>query len=292
METAEESRQVTVEQESPQKEDTQWTTGSFHLSEGQEDQGKNSLNSDDYQNDQEMRQRLPKGYKMMSNMGYKVGDALGSAEPSDYNSGTRLKRPLQPHDNVPKAKRRSKSSNGKQDLEEEYRQLNSNRQGDKRKMDIWRHMQKIAFEMSGDADVCLPDSDPRDFNILWRPYVREINHWERPEPLVEEPADDEPNNDDETSSNDDNINTDTNNSNGNNQETQDRSIEIESMPEDCSDCEDEELNLLYEMGIDERIIKLHIFLRCELYYCYYCGIQFEDERDLHANCPGLTEEEH
>ncbi|GAV54106.1 hypothetical protein ZYGR_0AK06080 [Zygosaccharomyces rouxii] len=287
METTEESREVTVEQENPKKEGTQCSPGNFRLHEGQEDQGKNSLNLEDHHNDQELRQILPKGYKMMSNMGYKAGDALGSAEATDYDPGTRLKRPLQPHGSASKVKRRNM-----QHLEEEYRQLNSNKLKDKRKMDVWLNMQKIAFEMSGDADVCLPDSDPRDFNILWRPYVRELKGCGRQEPLVEEPADDEPTIGD-SSINTDNINIDIKtNSNNKNQEVQDRTIEVESISDDCSDGEDEELNLLYDMGIDDRIIKLHIFLRCELYYCYYCGIQYEDERDLHANCPGLTEEEH
>lgn len=292
METTEQSREIAVERKNS-KEDTPWSTRNFQLDKGEEDQEGSGMNIDDHLNDQEMRQKLPKGYKMMSNMGYKAGDTLGSTEPTDYNRGTRLKRPLQPHGNALETKRRNVNSDKKESLEEEYRQLNSIKQNEKRKMDIWRNMQKIAFEMSGDVDVYHPGSDPRDFNILWRPYVRELTSQGKQEPLVEEPGDEELTNAD-TSINDDNItiNINDNNDDNRNQEAQGRNIEVESVPDTCSDCEDEELNLLYEMKIDDRIIKLHIFLRCELYYCYYCGIQYEDERDLHANCPGLTEEDH
>lgn len=288
METAEESRNLVIEQKEPYKEGKKRMTEDNKTDERIKEQGKDRLNSESNDGDidneeQEMLHKLPKGYHMMSKMGYKIGDTLGSEESKDYNHDTRLKRPLDLHWNPPNVKRKSTTGNN-ENLEEEYRQFNSQQQSEKRKIDIWRNMQKIAFEMSGDVDLCLPGSDPRDFNILWRPYVREINGWQRQVPLVEEPPDDEQSTSDAL--------TKENPLASHDQASQHHSIEIESIPDNYSDCEDEELNLLYEMNLDDRIIKLHIFLQCELYYCYYCGVQFEDESDLHANCPGLTEDEH
>ncbi|AQZ12573.1 YLR271W [Zygosaccharomyces parabailii] len=236
----------------------------------------------------QMKHLMPKGYQMMTRMGYRTGDILGSQGKNGYNT-TRLSAPIEPRarDSTAAFDTKKDHSSSKA-AEEEWRQWFGSREEEKRKFNLWRRMQKTAFEMTGDADVCLSGSDPRDFNVLWRPYVRELIEVNRKEPIVEEPETDE-----EfpiQREYDQNGTVELNDTSS--AEPQSSHIEIESVSGESDDGDDEELKALYEMNIGERLMKLHIFLRYELYYCYFCGVKYKDEQDLHAHCPGLTESEH
>ncbi len=47
-----------------------------------------------------------------------------------------------------------------------------------------------------------------------------------------------------------------------------------------------------EQPFTDKLIELLDLLRYEHYYCFYCGIKYENERDLQSNCPGFFEEDH
>lgn len=46
------------------------------------------------------------------------------------------------------------------------------------------------------------------------------------------------------------------------------------------------------LSIDQKISNLHKFLREDYFYCFYCGIQFENLKDLEENCPGFDKDLH
>lgn len=284
MEGSNETRQGSTGQESHRKRQRTSADQSFHKEQEAEDK-----NEDLKHQTAHMKHRMPKGYRMMEHMGYRAGDTLGSQETNGYNT-TRLNTPIEPLSNqIETPYDRETELLSSAAAEEEWRRWASNRQDEKRKTNLWRHMQKLAFEMTGDADLCVPNSDPRDFNVLWRPYVKELVEGNKQEPLVEEPETDEEVAVDHKQNYDESVPAETLESG---REAQPSTVDIESCSSQSDEGADEELKALYGMDIDDRIMKLHIFLRCELYYCYYCGVQFEGERELQCNCPGLTEAEH
>lgn len=283
MEGSEEKRQGPADQE-PLRKRQKFSRNSIHH---EEQKVKEEDNNVEHQTAQ-MKHLMPKGYQMMTRMGYRAGGILGSQGKNGYNT-TRLSAPIEP-----RARDSTGAVNTKKDLfsneaaEEEWRQWIGNREEEKRKLNLWRRMQKVAFEMTGDADICLPTSDARDFNVLWRPYVRELLEVSRKEPIVEEPETDE----EFPMHREYNQNGSVELNDTSSIEPQGSHIEIESVSGESDDGDDEELKALYAMNVSERLMKLHVFLRCELYYCYFCGVKYKDDQDLHANCPGLTESEH
>lgn len=164
------------------------------------------------------------------------------------------------------------------------------------KLFTWERMQRIAFEMTKDVELYTPQRDPRDFNVLWRSYVRKLNQAnekipssvepysseDEQVPLVEHDGDRDDENEIPMVS-DDNVKLEPK------QEVA-PSPEVESLPD--NDGEDEEFDFFMQTSLDERIMRLNVFLRSELYYCYYCGIKYKSERDLFEHCPGITEEDH
>ncbi|KAI9298292.1 hypothetical protein K502DRAFT_4844 [Neoconidiobolus thromboides FSU 785] len=45
-------------------------------------------------------------------------------------------------------------------------------------------------------------------------------------------------------------------------------------------------------SIEEMLLKLIDYLRDTYYYCIYCGIQFNDEKDMIDNCYGKLRADH
>ncbi|CDH11886.1 uncharacterized protein ZBAI_03672 [Zygosaccharomyces bailii ISA1307] len=283
MEGSEEKREGSADQE-PLRKRQKFSKNSIHHEEQNVEEEVNNVKHQTAQ----MKHLMPRGYQMMTSMGYRAGDILGSQGKNGYNT-TRLTTPLEPRARDSTAAVDIKKDHfSSEAAEEEWRQWFGGREEEKRKLNLWRIMQKMAFEMTGDADICLSSSDPRDFNVLWRPYVRELLEVNRKVPIVEEPETDE-----EFPIHlgyDQNGSVELNDTSS--IEPQSSHIEIESVSGESDDGGDEELKAFYAMNISERLMKLHIFLRCELYYCYFCGVKYKDDQDLHANCPGLTESEH
>lgn len=72
-------------------------------------------------------------------------------------------------------------------------------------------------------------------------------------------------------------------------------------PEDATETEEEEEKEKDEEEEDnptdnyeplEKLEMLTIYLRQSYCYCIWCGVQYEDDKDLRDNCPGLTRDDH
>ena len=158
--------------------------------------------------------------------------------------------------------------------EEKYRRRNSIIEGEDKKINQWHRLQKIAFEKTGDAKIYKPGEDPRDFNVLWRGYVKVLNKAYQKLKT---------NNPTTTDKKDENSED--------NKETKDESVK-ENEPDITVTQEDPELELFDEMTTEEKIMKLNIFLRSEIYFCCYCGVTYKNEQELYENCPGIKQEDH
>lgn len=236
-----------------------------------------------------LRSIMPRGYKMMENMGYKEGETLGSNESA-------LKEPIKVEINTKRRGIRAEkpdpsTMNDMQMSEQRFIKRESEMKNNKRLKKIWYRIQKVAFEMMGDSDLYNPGEDPRDFNVLWRSYVMQLN-----EEVAKNDLNNHSNNDNE----------DKNNMIPMVNESLEASPSIKGekfgRPSTLIDCDtsiigsritkDTELAELEELSIEKRITKLNIFLRSEKYYCFFCGIKYKDEGDLYEHCPGVNEDDH
>lgn len=205
-----------------------------------------------------LAKRLPKGLKIMEKLGYKVGDVLGP----DKNDAAASLSPLTVEFKADKLGVRVRPEKPNIDDKSElletskFRERLHDEKEFERKERIFKRMQKLAFNMTGDIDRFKKECDPRDFNVLWRSYVMELL-----DQMKENPKD------------------------------QEESVDKSLTPEGVSE-EDFELEMFEGLGIDQKIFNLNTFLRTELRYCFYCGSQYKDDEDLYSHCPGFTEEEH
>lgn len=153
-------------------------------------------------------------------------------------------------------------------VEDQFGRRNSIIEGDDNLINKWHKLQKIAFVKTGDAKIYKPGDDPRDFNVLWRGYIKVLNKaCEKTKELSEQNK--------ETSEN-------------RNHDNKKKDI----INVDSASKEDPELELFDEMTTEEKIMKLNIFLRSEIYYCCYCGIKYKSEQELFEHCPGIKQEDH
>lgn len=244
------------------------------------------LNSQHFELEEEdLSEIMPKGYQMMLNMGYKAGSSLGKAAHSR----------LVPMQAFPQQNR----AGLRVDESEAYRNWLSSNLLMEKKIHDWELLQRIAFELTKDSETYVPGQDPRDFNVLWRTYVKRLNGSIVSAPLISEPTSESaPLQEAESKGyGQDQLN-------GNSTQYADNvdgilidgkdhasPLDIESLPDDY-DGEDGELDLFLQLSVDEKIMKLHVFLRSELYYCFYCGNKYQSEKDLYQNCPGITANDH
>lgn len=256
-----------------------------NISDKKENKATSSLfgqpNSSTHDNDGNVLKSIPnsqlktssKGLSMMEKMGFKIGDTLGK----DSQNKNALLEPIlvmqregrtgiKENEKVSKNNDNVNSNEGMtNDDAKNYIERLTSEQNEQRKEKILHKMQKYCWEFSGDEDV--PDIekiDPLDINVLWRGYVKFIQKLlrdKREQQRLKNPN------------------------------------EIEEVEDNDEDDEDEsegdyELELFEELSLDEKIDKLNVFLRSFYNFCYYCGVKYEDQKDLFENCPGLTEDEH
>ncbi|KAG0668079.1 hypothetical protein C6P45_005086 [Maudiozyma exigua] len=162
--------------------------------------------------------------------------------------------------------------------EEKFRRRNSIIEGEDKKINQWHRLQKIAFEKTGDAKIYKPGEDPRDFNVLWRGYVKVLNKAYK-----------------KLKSNNATTTNTTIDEKGNN--AKDAEVIEDPPTKECEPDvtviqEDPELELFDEMSTEEKIMKLNIFLRSEIYFCCYCGVTYNNEQELYEKCPGIKQEDH
>jgi len=150
--------------------------------------------------------------------------------------------------------------------EDQYRRRNSIIEGEDKLINQWHKLQKIAFEKTGDAKIYKPGDDPRDFNVLWRGYVKVLNKACKKIKIYGEKKDND---------------------------SGDVEPKIETQNEKEPDLqEDPELEIFDEMTTEEKIMKLNIFLRSEIYFCCFCGVKYKNEQELYEHCPGIKQEDH
>ncbi|CAI4035183.1 hypothetical protein SMKI_12G3290 [Saccharomyces mikatae IFO 1815] len=239
--------------------------------------------------DTSLRLNMPKGYKMMEIMGYKEGEILGK-------NRSALKEPIKVEIKPKKqgictSKPDSSIASDMKMSKQKFIRWKSEKKHKERLEKIWYRIQKVAFDMMGDSELYNPGQDPRDFNVLWRSYVIQLNEELKGG----------------NSNNDSSYNTDA--KDGKSQISVEE-LESSTMPKiekkeytpvainyntsmvSDSTTDDTELAALEELSIEKRITKLNIFLRYERYYCFFCGIKYNDECDLYEHCPGVNEEDH
>ncbi|CCD26791.1 Cmg1p NDAI_0I02220 [Naumovozyma dairenensis CBS 421] len=127
---------------------------------------------------------------------------------------------------------------------------------------IWNEIERIAFELSGDSKIYKIGADPRDFNVLWRSYIISLN--EKHKTSIDKLK----------------------------QENEIERPSRNSSSFDLGGKEDEELSLFNEMPLEEKIMKVNVFLRTEFYYCYFCNLKYTSEKELFQNCPGIRKIDH
>ncbi|CUS22610.1 LAQU0S06e01948g1_1 [Lachancea quebecensis] len=236
---------------------------------------------------------MPKGFAMMNKMGFKMGEALGKGH------GTAIKEPIAVARN---AKRQGiKQTNSFILLDEpsledvtSYRkrvQDNGDRAG---KLWVLHRMQKAAFELSGDIERFTVNSDPRDYNCLWREYVVDLKQKLKPKNGEEPPRlhelstdmskklEEQPEADSSGPSS----------MGGSSSTTPSASPGLAIDAKVAGASEDDELAIFQDLPLDQQITGINTHLRVELNYCFYCGVQFESEKDLFEHCPGSTDKDH
>ncbi|KAH3672350.1 hypothetical protein WICMUC_004322 [Wickerhamomyces mucosus] len=214
-----------------------------------------------------------KGLSIMEKMGFKIGDTLGI----DSANSAALLEPIQVRNLCDRAVigNNKKEQNMSKEVTEEdtklYRERLHNKTEDLRKEKIIHRMQKYCYEFSLKDDVCIKKLNPLDVNVLWRGYVKFIQNF-----LADKKK--------KSSKSEKDIS-----------ENSDSLTQISPAEESnhlTKFANDEELELFEELGLEEKIDKLNIYLRSNFNYCYFCGIKFLNQGDLFENCPGVTEDEH
>ncbi|KAJ4451942.1 hypothetical protein ANN_03425 [Periplaneta americana] len=74
-------------------------------------------------------------------------------------------------------------------------------------------------------------------------------------------------------------------------EIRQKNCHTEGKEEDEEEEEEEEEEEI-EFESSEKLEILTLYLRKEYCYCIWCGVQYDDEKDLQKSCPGLTRDEH
>ncbi|CCF55940.1 hypothetical protein KAFR_0A05040 [Kazachstania africana CBS 2517] len=214
--------------------------------------------------DEELQRLIPRGYSLLRKMGY--------TPEKEHTSQFDIKQVPNDFKEIDKKLK-----------QEEYRRWINKTHSQKVLVDRWHKLQKIAFEMTGDVEIYKPDADPRDFNVLWRGYIKVLNEACRQSNRRKSVTANGSDRDKQSNAAD-------NTTKG--PEVAEHQQKPSALENRATYKEDPELDILDEMSTEQKIMKLNIFLRTELYYCFYCGVKYKDEADLYKHCPGLGPEDH
>lgn len=251
-------------------------------------------NTDNTSSDQHGAAKLmPKGFAMMNKMGFKLGESLGkdrksaikepiAAASSRKKQGIRMATPVR------------ELASTSQEEAAQFRKHVQDSSDRSKKLRTLRKMQKLAFELSGDVDRLTAASDARDFNCLWRQYVLELQNKLKPNTEVEPKSlETQESRLKETLHTSRDFQTHLVVTDSKTvDECKGAQTEVSALNDSMNPIEDEELDLFEQLTQDQQISGLNTHLRVELFYCFYCGEQYTDEKDLFEHCPGPLEEDH
>ncbi|SCU88952.1 LAFA_0E15434g1_1 [Lachancea sp. 'fantastica'] len=206
---------------------------------------------------EEASEILPRGFAMMTKMGFSLGEGLGRDTKNAIKDPIWVSRHSSPIGTKTLQEPPSPIRKEEDVHEESYQKWVQEKGQHTAEMRTLHAMQKKAFELSGDVDLYSSKSDPRDFNCLWRRYVIGLQQKLRPRKQTEDVE---------------------------------QQTEVVDSPE--KDDRDDELSMFEELTPLQQIRGVHVHMRTEFFYCFYCGAQFATEEELLQKCPGPVKEDH
>jgi hypothetical protein len=239
-----------------------------------------------------------KGFKMMAKFGFKQGDTLGKSEDARKEPirvdlkgdrsgiGLESEKKRKFREQWEAADREAKRSKEEEGDYIEIRRLEAKEKKAERDLDnAQRTAERLTEKQAEDKGTPLPAEKPvKDVNVLWRSRARKravIMHEKQQRRELNNSinsrlptlaADDEDEEDDSKVA-----------------QGRDLAPFYTSLENDLED-EDSELAEFEALPVEQRLLKVLIFLRDEFHYCLYCGYQYPDA-ELEG-CPGVSEEEH
>ncbi|SCV00558.1 LAME_0G10528g1_1 [Lachancea meyersii CBS 8951] len=233
---------------------------------------------------------LPRGFAMMTKMGFNIGEGLGQNDTNALKAPIRASGyggPIRVRNFQLSVPGEGQASDFDEKTYQKWIQHRGQRSSELRTL---RVMQKTAFELNGDVECFSTNTDSRDVNCLWRRYVMDLQQKMRPkETNTEEQEGRQRSRAPAVATGREKCLL------SSEKENQEKCPLENASTIDSDDLEsdaDKELQLFEDQTLSQQISRVHTHMRTEFFYCFYCGVQFSTEEELHQQCPGPTPEDH
>lgn len=219
------------------------------------------------------------GLKIMQKMGFKIGGTLGRQD----NAKSSLMEPLSIRVKTDRKgigsttfKVADKSKFNPATVEK-YRLTSKDKHAATRNRKILEQLQRFCFHESGD-DVCISEDPEKigEVNVMWRKCAKELISKPKGRKLL---FNENVSKAQEVSSSSEGV--------GN-----DNGIASESSTGTSTVKESVESDQFDSLTTNEQLLKLLTYSRQAYFYCPYCSVRYEDEKDMQDNCPGPFETDH
>ncbi|ODV94413.1 hypothetical protein PACTADRAFT_4355 [Pachysolen tannophilus NRRL Y-2460] len=267
-----------------------------------------------------------RGLSIMEKMGFKVGDRLGRnksdckalSEPILINLSGNESRAGLGFIDVDKSK-----ENDDEVDDDQFRKRIVAGKVEKHREIVINKMMKLIFEFEYEeyerlmkkktkghnSDIDILALDPLDVNVLCRRYLVTLQH-KLIDGLQYEAGDEEDDELEEVANPDevpldienDEDDNDEDNNNNNKQEITNElpNLKIKPVPKkkkigaaiNYKFEDDTKFMEFAKTSSQEKLSRLNTYLRSNFYYCYYCGVAYNNIKDLLDSCPGEKEEDH